>query len=387
MERSQKVLNIFCKASGAKVNWNKSAAIWASKRTRTWEWGQEVGLQWVQEGKGVGYLGIQVGFRLPLEVNFDKMLSNLKNKLINWSTCHLSLAGRILVVNQALLASMWYLAASWNPNPIMCSQVRGVVRNFIWGEKATTTRAKVKWDTLVLPTTKGGLGIIDPKTQFEALLAKLLIKGGFDIIDPKTQFEALLAKLLIKGGLGIIDPKTQFEAMLAKLLIKGGLGIIDPKTQFEAMLAKLLIKGFAPGGEPWKELLRHKADQVKLPTHSLGPNTQDIHWIFSVPKLKRPPCSMWKSILGAWMSVRPGLSKSEPTNPAKWLRLPVFVNPTITNSDHRPLGLNGKSEGNVFASTGCSRIKDFEWKSLSTMGVSFHTNNRQNKELITNSIP
>jgi hypothetical protein len=72
---------------------------------------------------------------------------------------------------------MWYLAASWNPNPRMCSQVRGVVRNFIWGGKATTTRAKVKWDTLVLPTTKGGIGIIDPKTQSKALLAKLLIKG------------------------------------------------------------------------------------------------------------------------------------------------------------------------------------------------------------------
>jgi hypothetical protein len=39
LERTQKVLNLFCKASGAKVNWNKSAAIWASKRSRTWEWG------------------------------------------------------------------------------------------------------------------------------------------------------------------------------------------------------------------------------------------------------------------------------------------------------------------------------------------------------------
>jgi len=177
MERTQKVLDIFCKASGAKVNWNKSAAVWASKRPRTWEWGQEVGLQWVPEGKGVRYLGIQVGFHLPPKVNFDKMLSALKGKLINWSTCHLSLAGRILVANQVLLASMWYLAASWNPNPRMCSQVRGVVRNFIWGGKATTARMKVRWDTLILPTTKGGLGIIDPKTQSEALLAKLLVRG------------------------------------------------------------------------------------------------------------------------------------------------------------------------------------------------------------------
>jgi hypothetical protein len=69
-----------------------------------------------------------------------------------------------------------------------------VVKNFIWGGKATLARAKVKWDTLTLPITKGRLSIIDPKTQSEALLAKLLVRG------------------------------------------------------------------LAPGGEPWKELIRHHAD-------------------------------------------------------------------------------------------------------------------------------
>jgi hypothetical protein len=52
-----------------------------------------------------------------------------------------------------------------------------VVRNFIWSGKANNARAKVKWKTLVLPTSHGGLEIIDPKTQSEALLAKLFIKG------------------------------------------------------------------------------------------------------------------------------------------------------------------------------------------------------------------
>jgi hypothetical protein len=153
MERTQKVLDIFCKASKAKINWNKSCAIWACKRDKDWEQGREVGLQWIPKGKGVRYLGIQVGFHLPPEANFDKMLSALKGKLINWSTCRLLLAVRILVVNQVLLASMWYLATSWNPNPRMCSQVRGVVRNFIWSGKTTNARAKVKWETLVLPTS------------------------------------------------------------------------------------------------------------------------------------------------------------------------------------------------------------------------------------------
>jgi hypothetical protein len=252
-----------------------------------------VGLQWILKGKGVRYLGIQVGFHLPPEANFDKMLSVLKGKLINWSTCRLSLAGRILVANQVLLASMWYMAAAWNPNPRMCSQVRGVVRNFIWSEKATNARAKVKWETLVLPTSQGGLGIIDPKIQSEALLAKLLIRG------------------------------------------------------------------LAPGGEPWKELLRHKANQIRLPVHRMGPTMQDINWLFAATKLKRPPTSLWKSILHSWLSVRFGLCKSEPTNSAETLRQPVFGNPLITNQDGKPLALSGKSKGNALANAGCSRIGDF----------------------------
>ncbi len=163
LDRAQNVLNIFCQASRAKVNWHKLAAIWASKNKREWHWGENVGLKWIPDGEGTRYLGVQVGSHLPPEANFEKMRLSLKNKLINWSNNRLSLAGRILVANQVLLASMWYIATSWNPNPRMCSQIRGIVRNFIWGGRDTPTRAKVKWDTMVMPTSRGGLGIIDPK--------------------------------------------------------------------------------------------------------------------------------------------------------------------------------------------------------------------------------
>ncbi len=58
-----------------------------------------MGFQWIPKSKRVRYLGIQVGFHLPPEANFDKMLFAVKSKLINWSTCRPSLVGRILVVN------------------------------------------------------------------------------------------------------------------------------------------------------------------------------------------------------------------------------------------------------------------------------------------------
>ncbi len=129
------------------------------------------------KGKGTRYLGIQVGSHLPSKANFDKMMIALKSKLISWSHNNLSLAGRIMVANQVLLASLWYIVACWNPNPRMCALVRGVIRNFIWGGKDAPARAKVKWDSLTFSATQGGLGIINPKAQSKALLAKLLVRG------------------------------------------------------------------------------------------------------------------------------------------------------------------------------------------------------------------
>ncbi len=53
MDKAQNVLKLFCQTSRAKINWHKSAAIWASKKERTWTWGEEVGLRWVPKGKGI----------------------------------------------------------------------------------------------------------------------------------------------------------------------------------------------------------------------------------------------------------------------------------------------------------------------------------------------
>ncbi len=51
MDKMRSVLNLFCFAFEAKINWGKSVVIWASKEKRAWEWGQEVGLKWVPESE------------------------------------------------------------------------------------------------------------------------------------------------------------------------------------------------------------------------------------------------------------------------------------------------------------------------------------------------
>ncbi len=176
-------------------------------------------------------------------------------------------------------------------------------------------------------------------------------------------------------------------------IAKGGLGIIDPKIQSEALLAKLLVRGLTPGREPWKELIRHHADRTKLPVHGKGPDIPDINWIFVAPKLKRSPCSMWKSILGAWINVRPGLTKEGPTSRAELLRQPLFGNPSLTNSRGLPLGMNERSEGCAFARFRHTRVRDLwdrevqGWKNLSNLGMHFHASNKASKDIILENIP
>ncbi len=98
----------------------------------------------------------------------------------------------------------------------------------------------------------------------------------------------------------------------------------------------------------------HNADKTWLPIHGKGSLCPDLHWLLVVPKLKRLKCSMWKSIVGAWLNVRPGLIKSNPTNLDEVLRQPLFGNPSIFNASGTPLGVGGVSEGNTFSQSGYS---------------------------------
>jgi len=102
---------------------------------------------------------------------------------------------------------------------------------------------------------------------------------------------------------------------------------------------------------------------------------------------------MWKSIVGAWLNVRSGLIKSDPSTAAETFRHPLFGNPSILSASGTPLGVSGLIEGCAFAQFGCSRIKDLwceknkEWKGLSALGLNHHASNRKCRDIIMSSIP
>lgn len=171
-----------------------------------WEWGQDLCLTWIPEGKGVRYLAVQVGFHLPMEANLNKLMS-FKFKMIAWGNSKLSFIRRILVANQ-VLSSMWYLVACWEPNLSMCDQLQRILCNFIQGGRAVKARAKVNWNFIILPIASGGLGIIVLKAQSKALLAKSLVR----VISPGGQPWKDLLKYKVKQ----VQPLDKSHLVMAK---------------------------------------------------------------------------------------------------------------------------------------------------------------------------
>jgi hypothetical protein len=180
LDRANKVLSLLCLVVGAKVNWWKSSAMWASNHARDCEWGQVVGLVWILECRGVKYLGIQVAFHLGASTWILTRSCCLSKE--SWSTGikSWSLSGYILVANQVIMVSIWYNVDCWNPNPRMYDQMKALVRNFIWGGWAEKTQVKVKWDVITLLVCKRGLGVINPRAQVKAMLAKLVAHARWD---------------------------------------------------------------------------------------------------------------------------------------------------------------------------------------------------------------
>ncbi|MCO5612219.1 hypothetical protein L7F22_066482 [Adiantum nelumboides] len=139
---------------------------------------------------------LEVGQDVTPEQQFSPVMQSMRRKLCYWSSQHLSLASRALVANQVLLASAWYVAFMLNIARRGHAAVETVdqelpIRGF-------STRARARWSTVIMPTSQGGLGIIDPQMESRALLTKLIVRGLFPGHEPW--------KMLLQSGLSTVTP-------------------------------------------------------------------------------------------------------------------------------------------------------------------------------------
>ena len=89
-----------------------------------------------------------------------------------------SFAGKIVIANHILMATIWHTVACWIIVPKSMKLIKRIIRNFLWGgTKEKQARAKVAWTTLIKGKSEGGMGLIDLMVQTKALLRKMVVRS------------------------------------------------------------------------------------------------------------------------------------------------------------------------------------------------------------------
>ena len=73
-----------------------------------------------------------MGLEWTAEQQIAPLLLSIRRKRVFWSAAHLSLAGKVVVANQVLLATLWYITSCWIFSNSCISQVQRPIRNFLW---------------------------------------------------------------------------------------------------------------------------------------------------------------------------------------------------------------------------------------------------------------
>ena len=245
-------------------------------------------------------LGCPFGVKVPANARYASLMEMLRRKLRYWSSHHLSLAGRAMVVNQVLLASLWYVAACWCGTKKQLDQIRSLVRNYLWGGADGERRspARVAWATVIAPKSEGGLGILDVELQVQALLAKWVTRC------------------------------------------------------------------LRPGGGKWRAILLHRMAEVGPGPMSGQIWNRGTSWAVAAHSTKMRGSRLMRCIWSAWRKVAEGLRPKPPSGWAEVVRQPLFWNSAVVGEDNKVLGSGLGNEWQArWARVGVTQVKNLWDKS------------------------
>lgn len=95
-------------------------------------------------------------------------------RLVGWKTKCLSFAGRLILVRHVLSSILLYISLILPLPTKTCLLIQRMMRNFLWSANFERLKSNlVRWETVCLPRSKGGLGLRRVKEFNQACLLNL----------------------------------------------------------------------------------------------------------------------------------------------------------------------------------------------------------------------
>ena len=107
--------------------------------------------------------------------NVTKCIQKLENNVKMKNQRHLSLKGKTIITNTIFLSKLWYVCSVFPLPKDLLSQINKTVFKFLWNNENPEPIAQ---ETLFPPRERGGLGILVPSIESQALRTKFLLQLG-----------------------------------------------------------------------------------------------------------------------------------------------------------------------------------------------------------------
>jgi hypothetical protein len=125
----------------------------------------------------LNYLGIPIHFRRLRNCDWVKNEEHFEKRLSSWKGKHLSIGGRLTLINSVLSSLPMYMMSFFSIPKGVLKKLDYFCSRFFWqGDEDKNKYRLTKWSILCEPKDQGGLDILDLNTKNIALLSKWLYK-------------------------------------------------------------------------------------------------------------------------------------------------------------------------------------------------------------------
>lgn len=221
------ILNQYEKASGQKINYDKSEVSF-SKGVRA---AQKEELLRILNMRPVEkhnkYLGIPTIVGRSKKVVFDALLDRIWKKLQGWKEKLLSKTGKEILLKSVIQAIPTYLMGVYKLPASVIQKIHSAMAKFWWGQKDNQRKIHWKsWEGLCTPKCTGGLGFKDLSVFNDALLGRQawrLIRKPDSLLGQVMKAKYYPNRSFLEASLGQSCSFSWKSIWSSKALIKEGM--------------------------------------------------------------------------------------------------------------------------------------------------------------------
>ncbi|CCA75615.1 hypothetical protein PIIN_09606, partial [Serendipita indica DSM 11827] len=169
----QTILDLFCKASTAKFNMEKTEIIPVGNPEHRDQMSQsrivngrlmEDTIKIAKDGESVRILGSYQGNNANTEAPWNE-ITRTQNKIMNlWAQAHPSASGRVMLAKSLIVSRAFYLMTVNGITKPQLNEMEKSIRKFIWKRK----KGPIAWELATQQKKNGGIGAPCVKTLYEA---------------------------------------------------------------------------------------------------------------------------------------------------------------------------------------------------------------------------